>query len=96
MDVVDTTDMGVSPPQPFGVSPPLPNRAEAGVILVPLLPRSLLPSGPGVMTSVSFRPAAAIHSSSRASRAFRYSCCDSVSTKPGKKSRAMICDRASV
>ena len=96
MDVVDATDKGVSPAQPLGVSPPLPNRPELGVILVPLLPRSLLPSGPGVMTSVSFRPAAAIHSSSCESRAFRYSCCDSVSTKPGKKSRAMICESASV
>lgn len=96
MDVVDITDMGVSPPQPLGVSPPRPNRPVVGVILVPLLPRDLLPSGPGVITSVSFRPAAAIHSSSRESRAFKYSCCDSVSIKPGKKSRAMICERASV
>lgn len=96
MDDVDTTDMGVSPPQPLGVSPPLPNSLEVGVILVPLFPRNLLPSGPGVMTSVSFRPAAAIHASSCESRAFRYSCWDSVSTSPGKKSRAMIFERASV
>ena len=90
VDVVEDIDMGVSPPQPWGVSPPFPYGPAVGVILVPLRPRSLLPSGPGVMTSVSFLPAAAIHSESCESSAFRYSCWDSVSIKPGKKSLAMM------
>ena len=61
MEVVEVTDMGVSPCQALGVSSPLPYRLDMGVMLVPLLPRNLRPSGPGVMTSLSLRPAVAIH-----------------------------------
>ncbi len=60
--VNETTDMGVSPCHALGVSPPLPTKSGPGVMLVPRLPRSCLPLGPGVITSVSFRPAATTHS----------------------------------
>lgn len=70
VDVIEVTDMGVSPCQAFGVSSPLPYRV-IGVMLVPLLPRNLRPSGPGVITSVSLRPAAAIHPWSCDSSALR-------------------------
>ena len=71
VEVVDMTDMGVSPCHALGVSPPRPYRPVIGVILIPLLPRILRPSGPGVITSVSLRPAAAIHPWSCESSAFR-------------------------
>ena len=71
IEVVEVTDMGVSPCQALGVSPPRPYRLDMGVMLVPLLPRNLRPSGPGVITSVSLRPAAAIHSWSWESSALR-------------------------
>ena len=71
VNVVEVTDMGVSPCQALGVSPPLPYRPVIGVMLVPRLPRNLRPSGPGVITSVSLRPAAAIHSWSCDSSASR-------------------------
>ena len=60
--VVDVVDIGVSPCHSLGVSMPIPWSPLMGVMLVPLLPRSLRPSGPGVMTSVNLLPAAAIHS----------------------------------
>lgn len=69
-DAEDMTDPGVSPCHARGVSPPRPNK-PACVILVPLLPRCLLPSGPAAMTSVSFLPAEAIHSLSCDSSASR-------------------------
>ena len=70
-EVIEATDMGVSPCQALGVSPLRPYRPITGVMLVPRLPRNLRPSGPGVITSVSLRPAAAIHSWSCASSALR-------------------------
>ena len=59
------------------------------------LRRWLLP-GRGVMTSLSFWPASAIQVASLDSSALRYSCCDRTSCRPGKKSRAMILERALV
>ena len=71
VEAVETTDMGVSPCHAFGVSPPLPKSPDVGVMLIPLLPRSFRPSGPGVITSVSFFPATEIHSGSCESSASR-------------------------
>ena len=93
-EMLGTVDRGVSPCQAFGVSAAL---AAVGVRrLVSRFLRSRQLSGPGVVTSVSFLPAAAIHSSSLDSKASRYSCFDCISSSPGKKSRAIICDSASV
>ena len=51
---------------------------------------------PGVITWRRRRLALDIQAASLESRASRYSCCVCVSNRPGKKSLAMICDRASV
>ena len=48
------------------------------------------------MTCVKFLPASRIQSLFLLSNAVRYSCCASDSTRPGKKSRAMMCESASV
>ena len=84
---------GVSPVHPFGVSPPA--VLLLGVKLVPL-PSLRLPSGPGVMTCVKFLPASRIQSRSSLSSAVKYSCWACDSNNPGKKSRAIMCDSASV
>ncbi len=86
--ISDATDIGVSPAKPRGVS-----MVRSGVCIeVPRLPFRL----PGVMTCCNRRPALLIHTPSRDSRASRYSCCVSVSRRPGKKSRAIISDIAFV
>ena len=78
-EVVLRTVPGVSAPppppvvQPRGVSPAVPNRPDAGVMLTPRRPRRRRPSRPRVIASVSFWPAEAIHSASLESRALRYS-----------------------
>ena len=90
------TDRGVSAPlQARGVSSP-PPAPTMGVMLVPRHPRTRRPSGPGVMTCVNLRPASAIQALSCDSSASRYSCCVCVSSSPGKKSRAMMWESASV
>lgn len=53
-------------------------------------------AGPGVMTCCSLAPASAIQAGSSASSAARYSRCVLLSSRPGKKSRAIISERASV
>ncbi len=82
--VAEAADMGVSPAHPFGVR----QLWRSGVFLT--LRR------PGVITSCKRRPALDIHTLSFESKASKYSCWVSVSSNPGKKSRAMILDSPAV
>ena len=88
--------MGVSPPQPCGVSPGRPGKC-CGVLGTDAWSdfRRALDPGVGVrMTPANFFLELAIHALSFDSHASRYSCLICVSSKPGKKSRAIMWDKA--
>ena len=83
-------DAGVSPIQSCGVFDGVVVVVVVGFVAAVALPSMLR------AVAVNFLLAVAIQSLSFESSASRYSCLSCVSSSPGKKSRAMIWDSASV